>query len=99
MSRVARGRPKIEAATPPTTMAERCASENHSVRSVRTLRNAFGTRSGIQRPVETGPAFSDGACLGFALHPILNQVSGHQRPKLTQLQLDRRTAQFLDLEL
>jgi hypothetical protein len=26
-------------------------------------------------------------------------AGGHQRPKLTQFQLDRRTAQFFDLEL
>ena len=36
----------------------------------RRLADTVGMRSGIQRPVETRPAFSDGARLGFALHLI-----------------------------
>src|SRR5271170_2795640 len=100
MSRVARGRPRIDAATPPTTMADRRAPLNHSVKSVRTWRKPPGTRSDTQRLVEAQPTLANRVSLSLALHLVLEYIRGHhQRPKLAKLQFHRGSAQFLNLEL
>lgn len=100
MSCVSRGRPRMDAATPPITVAGTCAASSHCTRSTSADSNDAGTRSRTQRLPQSCPTLTNvfyavvAVCVGAEY-----LARRHQRLELLQLGLHRCVAQLHNLPL